>query len=190
MCECPPQEESFVKVQGHRVYFYCDVNEDTVRELIMKLRALEVDLLKKYIELDLMIRPEIHLFIRSDGGDIFSGWSAMDAIASMRRVKVRTIADGCCCSAATFLLLGGYSRHMTPNSYILIHQLNMDGTWGKYEDFKDQIQNLNKYMDSFMKIYKKETKVPEHKLKKLMKRDMYLDAEKCLKWNVIDSLRY
>jgi len=77
---------------------------------------------------------------------------------------------------------------MTPNSYILIHQLNMDGTWGKYEDFKDQIQNLDKYMDRFMKIYKRETKVPEHKLKRLMKRDMYLDAEKCLKWQVIDSV--
>lgn len=188
MCECQAPEESFVKVQGNQVYFYCDVNEDTVRELIMKLRALEVDLLKKYIELDLHTRPEILLFIRSEGGDIFSGWSAMDAIAAMRRVKVRTIADGCCCSAATFVLLGGYSRHMTPNSYILIHQLNMDGTWGKYEDFKDQIQNLDKYMKRFMTIYEKETDVPERKLKRLMKRDLYLDADKCLKWKVIDSL--
>ena len=187
-CNCDNTEEEYVKVQGSDVYFYCDVNELSVRELIMKLRALELDLLKKYLDLNITTKPVIRLFIRSDGGDIFAGWSAMDAIQSMKRVKVRTIADGCCASAATFLLLGGYSRHMTENSYVLIHQLNTDGVWGKYEEIKDHVNNFDMYMKRFRQIYGNYTKLPEKKLKKLMKRDLYLDATSCLKWEVVDSI--
>jgi ATP-dependent protease ClpP protease subunit len=94
-----------------------------------------------------------------------------------------------CASAATFLLLGGRTRHMTENSYVLIHQLNMDGTWGKFEDFKDQMENLEKFMDRFREIYTRETQIPEKKLNKLLKRDLYMDANKCLKWSVVDSVR-
>ena len=113
----------------------------------------------------------------------------MDAIRALRKVaKVRTIADGVCSSAATFILLGGRSRHMTENSYILIHQLNMDGTWGKFEDFKDQMENLSQFMDRFKDIYTRETRIPDKELKKLLKRDVYMDATRCLEWKVVDSV--
>jgi ATP-dependent Clp endopeptidase proteolytic subunit ClpP len=153
------------------------------------LKKLEIDLLHKHLDLGLSdIRPEIRIWIRSDGGDLHAGMSVMDCIASMERVKVRTIADGVCASAATFLLLGGRTRHMTENSYILIHQLNIDGTWGKFEDFKDQMDNLQKFMERFREIYLRETRIPEEKLHKILKRDRYMDADKCLKWGIVDSV--
>ena len=34
----------------------------------------------------------------------------------------------------------------------------------------------------------RETKIPERDLKKLLKRDVYMDAEKCLEWQVVDSI--
>jgi len=77
---------------------------------------------------------------------------------------------------------------MTENSYILIHQLNIDGTWGKFEDFKDQMENLEKFMERFREIYLRETQIPEEKLHKLLKRDRYMDADKCLKWGIVDSV--
>jgi ATP-dependent protease ClpP protease subunit len=182
-------EESFVKVQGSDVYFHCEVCEMSVLELNMKIKKLEVELLMKHLELGLdHIKPEIRVWIRSDGGDMHSGLSAMDCLRSMNRVKVRTIADGVCASAATFILLGGRTRHMTENSYILIHQLNMDGSWGKFEDFKDQMENLERFMKRFRDIYLNETLVPEHRLKKLLKRDIYMDSKKCLKYDIIDSI--
>lgn len=189
-CQAPVQEteESFVKVQGSDVYFHCEVCEATVLELNMKLKKLELELLHKYLDLGIKSKPEIRVWIRSDGGDLHAGLSAMDCIASMNRVKVRTIADGVCASAATFILLGGRTRHMTPNSYILIHQLNMDGTWGKFEDFKDQMANLSQFMDRFRDIYTRETQIPDRDLKKLLKRDVYMDATKCLDWLVVDSI--
>ena len=191
MATCPcheAEEESYVKVQGSDVYFHCEVCEVTVLELNMKLKKLELELLHKYLDLGIKSKPEIRIWIRSDGGDLHAGLSAMDCINSLKRVKVRTIADGVCASAATFILLGGRTRHMTENSYILIHQLNMDGTWGKFEDFKDQMANLSQFMDRFSDIYVRETRIPERELKKLLKRDVYMDASKCLEWRVVDSI--
>ena len=189
-CVCHAEnDESFVKVQGCDIYFHCEVCEESVLELNMKLKKLEIDLLHKHLDLGLHdVRPEIRIWIRSDGGDLHSGLSAMDAISRLKSCKVRTIADGVCASAATFLLLGGRTRHMTENSYILIHQLNMDGTWGKFEDFKDQLENLEKFMNRIRKIYMHETKIPEDRLEKLLKRDLYMDSNKCLKWEVVDSI--
>ena len=189
-CVCHAEnDESFVKVQGCDIYFLCEVCEESVLELNMKLKKLEIDLLHKHLDLGLHdVRPEIRIWIRSDGGDLHSGLSAMDAISRLKSCKVRTIADGVCASAATFLLLGGRTRHMTENSYILIHQLNMDGTWGKFEDFKDQLENLEKFMNRIRKIYMHETKIPEDRLEKLLKRDLYMDSKKCLKWEVVDSI--
>ncbi len=189
-CEpCSSEEESYVKIHGSDVYFHCEVAEVTVLELNMKLKKLALELNHKYLDLGIKGRPEIRVWIRSDGGDLHAGLSAMDCIRSLKRsVKIRTIADGVCASAATFILLGGRTRHMTENSYVLIHQLNMDGTWGKFEDFKDQMENLSQFMDRFKDIYTRETKIPERDLKKLLKRDVYMDADRCLEWKVVDGV--
>ena len=190
-CQCQQQadDESWVKVQGSDVYFHCEVCEESVLELNMKLKKLEIELLHKHLDLGLShIKPEIRIWIRSEGGDMHAGLSAMDAISRVKTCKVRTIADGMCASAATFLLLGGRTRHMTENSYVLIHQLNMDGTWGKFEDFKDQMQNLEKFMKRFRKIYMRETRIPENELDRILKRDVYMDIGKCLNWDIVDSV--
>lgn len=181
--------ESLVKVEGSDVYFYCPVDETTVLELNMKVRALCKELRKTWIDMNIEGKPRIRVFIRSDGGDIFSGLSAMDCLKSLaKHVDVVTIADGVCASAASFILLGGSSRQMTENSFVLIHQLNTDGFWGKFEEVKDEMKNLTMYMKRFKDIYNRETDLPEAKLKKLIKRDLYLDTNKCLKYRIVDLL--
>jgi ATP-dependent Clp endopeptidase proteolytic subunit ClpP len=185
----PEPEFEYVKVQGSDIYFHCEVSEDSVLELNLKVKKLAQELRHKHMDLGLdHVKPEIRIFIRSEGGDLHSGLSAMDCLVSLKSVKIRTIADGVCASAATFILLGGRTRYMTPNSYVLIHQLNMDGQWGKFEDFKDQMGNLEKFMKQISKIYLEETNVPESKLKKILKRDVYMNSKRCLKWGVVDEL--
>jgi ATP-dependent protease ClpP protease subunit len=182
-------EDEYVHVQGSDVYFHCEVCETTVLELNLKLKKLELELLHKYLDLGIDERPEIRIFIRSDGGDLHAGLSAMDCIKSLRkRVRVCTIADGVCASAATFILMGGSRRYMTKNSYILIHQLNMDGTWGKFEDFKDQMENLEQFMNKFRAIYTRETEIPTDELERLLKRDVYMDSDKCMDWYIVDGI--
>jgi ATP-dependent protease ClpP protease subunit len=64
----------------------------------------------------------------------------------------------------------------------------MDGSWGKFEDFKDQMENLEQFMKRFRKIYTRETSIPERKLNKLLRRDVYIDSVKCMNWEVVDSI--
>jgi ATP-dependent protease ClpP protease subunit len=70
----------------------------------------------------------------------------------------------------------------------MIHQLNMDGTWGKFEDFKDQLANLQQFMDRFREIYTKETEIPAEKLEDILKRDVYMNADQCLEWGIVDDI--
>jgi len=189
MCECAAPIEEFVKVQGSDIYFHCEVCEATVLELNLKLKKLEIDLVKRHLDLGLdHIKPEIRIFIRSDGGDMHAGLSGMDCIRSMKRSKVRTIADGLCASAATFILMGGRTRYMTRNSYVLIHQLNLDGTWGKYEDFKDQMENLENFMKKCKEIYLAETSIPPEKLDEILKHDLYFDSDTCIAYKFVDAI--
>jgi ATP-dependent protease ClpP protease subunit len=64
----------------------------------------------------------------------------------------------------------------------------MDGTWGRFEDFKDQMENLDQFMNRFRVIYTKETNIPTEELERLLKRDVYMDSARCLEWGVIDDV--
>jgi ATP-dependent protease ClpP protease subunit len=48
--------------------------------------------------------------------------------------------------------------------------------------------NLSQFMDRFKDIYTRETRIPDKELKKLLKRDVYMDASQCLEWNVVDGV--
>lgn len=181
------EETSFVKVQGNEVFFHCDVHEESVLELVTKMRALVKHLRKVYIDLDIDQEPAITLYIKSDGGDLHCGFSAMDHIKNLT-ARITTVADGLCASAATLLLLAGDRRRMLENSYVLIHQISADGVWGKYEELKDHMHNFTKDMERMQKVYETETRIPVRKLKKILKKDLYLDAEQCVRYGLVHDV--
>lgn len=111
-----------------------------------------------------------------------SGLGCMD---SMKRLKLRvvTIVEGLCASAATFVFLGGSQRIVSPNAYVLIHQLSSD-CWGTYENMKDEMKFCEQLMRRLKRIYLKETSLPEKKLERLMKRDLYLSHRKCVRYGL------
>ncbi len=183
----PVEETSYVKVQGNEVFFHADVHEDSIVELVSKMRALVKNLRKAYIDLGIEQDPVVTLYIKSDGGDLHSGFSAMDHIRSLQAC-VTTVADGLCASAATLILLAGAKRKIHENSYVLIHQISADGVWGKYEELKDHMENFTKDMERMQKIYERETTMTPRKLKKLLKKDLYLDAEQCLHYGLVHEV--
>jgi len=179
-------DENIIKTVGSDIFFYAEVNRKTIFNLIENIKKLEINLLKKAVELH-GYNPEIRIFIHTDGGDVYSGFSAMDHIKNSR-VKITTIADGCCASAGTFILLAGKQRLMNPHSYILIHQISSGGFWGKFEELKDEIQTCVKIMDMVKSVYTENTEIPQKKLKTLMKRDVYLSSEECLQYQIVSGL--
>ena len=162
----------YVKVEGPDVFFYCDVSVESVAELCTVVKKVEREFYES------IVRVHIH----SDGGDLHAGLAAMDFLKSCKS-RVVTIAEGMCASAATFIFLGGDERIVCPNAYLLIHQLGSE-FWGKYEEMKDEMQHCERLMKHMKRIYLRETNLPEAKLDKLMKRDLYLSYKKCVKYGI------
>jgi ATP-dependent protease ClpP protease subunit len=178
------EEVEVCKVVGNEMYFVGDISPENNLEFLEKFKRLESTLLKMAADLH-GYTPEIRIHICSDGGDLFSGFSLMNHIEKSR-VRVVTIADGSCCSAATFFLLGGQERRISRNAFILIHQLST-GHYGKYEEMKDELRTCDKLMEQIRDVYTAKTNIPEKKLNKLLKHDIYLEAAKALKYQVVHA---
>ena len=177
--------EECVKVIGNEILFYADVDRENALDFVEKFKKLEIDLLKKKAEL-FGYEPIIRVHIMSDGGDIFAGMTLMNTLESSR-VKVITIAQGSCCSAATFMLLGGSERKMGRNAYVLIHQISTE-MWGNFQELKHELKSTDKFMKMLKKMYLEKTKIPEKKFKRLMKKDIYLSPSDCLKYKIVDAV--
>ena len=177
--------EECVKVIGNEILFYADVDRENALDFVEKFKKLEIDLLKKKAEL-VGYEPSIRIHIMSDGGDIFAGMTLMNTLESSR-VKVITIAQGSCCSAATFMLLGGAERKMGRNAYILIHQISTE-MWGNFQELKHELKSTDKFMKMLKKMYLEKTQIPEKMLKKLMRKDIYLSPKDCLKYGIVHAL--
>jgi len=174
-----------VKIIGNEILFYGEIDRENALDFVEKLTKLEIALLKKMAEL-VGYEPMIRVHIMSEGGDIFSGLNMMNVLEKSR-VKVVTIAQGACCSAATFLLLGGSERRMGRNAYLLIHQISTE-FWGNFQDLKTEMKSSEKFMKMLKKMYLSKTNIPEKKFKRLMKKDVYLTPEKCIKYGIVSAL--
>ena len=179
------ENEECVKVIGNEILFYGSVDRESALEFVEKFKKLEMELLKKKAEL-VGYEPQIRVHVMSEGGDIFSGLNIMNVL-ERSRVRVITIAQGSCCSAATFILLGGSERRMGRNAYVLIHQISTE-FWGNFQELKNELKSTEKFMKMLKKMYLTKTNIPEKKFKKLMKKDLYLSPDRCLKYKIVDAV--
>jgi ATP-dependent protease ClpP protease subunit len=189
MPQTETEEEEVVvectKVVGNEMFYYGDITSESILDFTEKFRKLESGLLKMSADI-IGFTPSVRVNIMSDGGDLFAGFTAMN-ILQRSRVHVITVAHGACCSAATFMLLGGKERRIGRNAHILIHQLSTGSFWGKFEEMKDEMRTASKLMDMIRRTYFQHTKIPEKKMKKLLKRDIYLEPEECIKYAIVDG---
>jgi ATP-dependent protease ClpP protease subunit len=182
--ETHDDQPEFIKVEGSDIFFYCDVCEESVAELIRAVKKLELEMRVSLTKIGLHTQmPRVTIHIRSDGGDLYAGLAAMDFLQNAD-VHVTTVGEGCVASAATLIFLGGDVRLIRRHAYVLIHQIGSD-LWGKYEDLKAEMVQNDRIMRNMKKIYMRETSLPEHKLAKMLKRDVYLSYRKCVKYGVV-----
>lgn len=175
-----------IKVEGNKIYFYCEVTRQTIMLFTNEVIKLENTLIKMKEEYDLKEYPSINIYIHSDGGDAIAGLSAMDMLKE-RKVPIITICDGFVASAATFILLGGGHIKMRQHSYVLIHQIKTE-FWGKYNDLCDELKNCENLMRLVQKIYKDNSKIPTKKLQTIINKELYMDALECEKLKLIHEI--
>ena len=174
------------EVVGNSIYFYEDITSKSILNLNKEIKALESLFLYEQIQRKQTFISPINLYIMSHGGEIIPALAGMDTILKCE-APVHTIVDGGCASAATFLSIVGKKRYIKQNSFMMIHQLRAE-TFGKYNEVKDDIKNIEQWMNIMRNIYSKYTSVPLKKLNEVLKHDLWWDAELCLKYGLVDEI--
>ncbi len=174
-----------IRVELNHIYFYSEVDRDSVRELIEGLREAEEYCLRTKRKMNLKKVP-IYLHINSYGGCIFSAFNAIDYIEACQ-VPVYTVIEGSTASAGTLMSVCGKKRFIRPNAHMLIHQLSSE-CWGKMSEIEDEVSNLKALMVKLKSVYKEHTSIPKNELKRLLKHDLWLNAEQSLEYGLVDEL--
>lgn len=179
------REDIKVERENNHIYFHCEVDRESIFELTTLIREAEEESLLTSFKLNIEEVP-IYLHINSLGGCVYSAFSLIDIINSCR-ISIYTIIEGATASAGTLISIFGKKRYIRPNAHMLIHQLSSE-CWGKMSEIEDEFKNLQDLMDKIKNMYKDNTKIPKKELNELLKHDLWLDSDKCLKYGLVDEL--
>ena len=175
-------EPTMVRRNGNKIYFYSDVSIKSALEFNTVLDDAVTESLTTAAKTGGDPQP-IWVYIHSYGGDVYAGISMMDSIRTAR-VPVKTVVDGFCASAATFVLMGSTERYMRRHANVLIHQIRTS-FWGRYDDLLDEVSNSKQLMALLKRIYSEDTKITRSKLETLMSKELYMDAEECKRYDLV-----
>lgn len=174
-----------INSSDNHIYFYSSVTKKSMFELNKELRSVAQkmrDVGNRY-DID---PPPIKLHINSNGGSIFAAMSCIDTIITSP-VEIHSIVEGAAASAATLISVVCNRRYIKPHSFMLIHQLSTV-FWGKMHEFDDEMKNLENLMKLIKSIYKEHTNVKDDKIEEILKHDIWWDAKKCKKLNLVDEI--
>ena len=184
--DVPPQIGGPEKERiGNNIYFYKEVNGDSIHDLMRELDLAEADILVHSIE-NRVAPYHINLHINTYGGVITDALAALGHIRRLR-VPIYSIIDGYCASAGTLFSVACTKRYMYQDSMVLIHQLS-DVIWGKYNEICDEKKNADMFMSKIKEIYARYTKAPKEKLDEILKHDLWWDAKTCKKYGLVDEV--
>ena len=178
-------DNNIVSVQDNKIYFYSEVSRPKILALNKSIIRVSNSIKNRSQVLGASDVP-IELHICSYGGSVFSGFAAVDYILNSQ-APVHSYIDGCAASAATIMSVVADERYMHRHSFMLIHQLS-SGMWGNYEALRDSMENCDTLMETIRAIYDKHANIPKKELNDILKRDLWFDAEKCLKYGLVDHI--
>jgi ATP-dependent Clp protease protease subunit len=179
-----PDDEKITRENNH-VYFYSEVTRDSIFTLNTLLREAAKFVYMTAFELNVKDIP-IYLHINSYGGELYHVYAAIDTIKNLR-VPVYSIVEGCAASAGTLMSVVCKKRFICANAYMLIHQLS-GGAWGKMAEIEDEYAHLAELMDQINRIYGEHAKIPKKKLTELLKHDLWLNPDTCIKYGLVDDI--
>jgi ATP-dependent Clp endopeptidase proteolytic subunit ClpP len=174
----------YIKVVDNHIYFYSDISIESILNLTEIIKNATKKLLVLNIQYDTEL--ELYLHINSGGGDVFAVLSIIDLIKN-NKININTIIEGQACSAATILSMVGNNRQITKHSYMLIHNIS-SGFWGKMHEIEDEMKNLKLLTKDIRKLYQTYSYITMKQLDQLLKKDLLLNANICLKYGLVDEI--
>ena len=176
-----------IRVVENKVFFYGEIDEQSCLELNRILVELDSKLQNLKNSLGDEYSPTIHLHINTIGGEIFAAFATVDTILNLKS-NVYTYADGLVASAGTLISSVGDRRYVGRHAQMLIHQLSSE-LYGTYADLQAGMDSTTTLMKILKEFYKKNTKLPMKKLDELMTKDIYLTADECLAYGIVDEIK-
>lgn len=175
-----------ITVVDNHIYLYQGITPKSIMEMGVAIRSVGQQIINIMTDLSLPSIPPIHLHINSGGGCVFSGLAGASHVLESE-VPVYTYVEGSAASAATLISCSGAKRFVTEHSFMLIHQVST-GVWGTYANLSDEKESMDSLMEMIESIYLKHTNIEKDYLKELLKRDLYLNPEKCLELGLVDEI--
>jgi ATP-dependent Clp endopeptidase proteolytic subunit ClpP len=193
------KEKPNIRRLENTIYFSDRITYQTVLELNFMLYQVESEIMDdvklaegdakktKAKMINVVIEPKpIILHITTHGGLIHAAFSVVDTIRSLR-VPVHTVVSGYVASAGTLISLAGKRRFITPNSFMMIHEIR-SGFWGRYSDVRVEHENLTKLMEHITRYYIDKTRITRERLAEMLRTDTDLNATECLELGLVDVI--
>lgn len=177
-----------ISVDKNKIMFYSDVDPKSCLKLIQCLDKAKQFVASHNSISDFDGPMKIYIHICSDGGEIFSALSVIDTILSSK-IEIVTVCEGCVASAGVLISLAGKERFIRKHAYMMIHEIR-SGCMGKYSECQDDMK-CNDIIMNRMKMYMNErceNKLLKKKLNKVLKHDIIWNADKCLKYGLVDRI--
>lgn len=175
-----------ITVSDNHIYLYQGITPKSVMEMGIAIKSISQQIINLVTDLGLSTAPAIHLHINSGGGCAFSGLAGASHILNSD-IPVFTYVEGSAASAATIMSCVGAKRFITEHSFMLIHQIST-GVWGTYDNLSDEKESMDSLMGMLESIYLKNTTMKKKELKQLLKRDLWMNPEKCLELGLVDEV--
>ncbi len=131
---------------------------------------------------------DIHLYINSPGGEVYSGLAIYDTMR-MIRPDIRTYCVGMAASMSAVLLAAGTTgkRFALPNSRIMIHQ-GSSGFRGAIPDIEVQARETFSVINTLTQIMADHTGQSYDKVKADTQRDYYMTGIEAQQYGLIDKV--
>ena len=131
---------------------------------------------------------DIHLYINSPGGVIYSGLAIYDTIQYIK-ADVSTICVGMAASMGALLLSAGTKgkRFALPNSRIMIHQ-PLGGAQGQASQIEIQAKEILLLKTKLNEILQHHTGQPLERIEQDTDRDYYMSAKSAVEYGLIDGV--
>jgi len=131
---------------------------------------------------------DIHLYINSPGGVVYSGLAIYDTMQHVRP-QVSTMCMGIAASMAAILLAAGAEgkRFALPNSRIMIHQPH-GGVEGQAVDIEIEARQILKMREVGNQILARHTKQPLEKIERDVDRNYWMSAAEAKEYGIIDEV--
>src|SRR5213082_4173361 len=164
------------------VYLIGDIEKDTARQAIERLRDLAND----------NNRP-ITLYINSAGGNVTDGLAIHDAVRHIvsRGIDVTITVQGMAYSMGSVVLQAASEgqRLAFPHSWIMIHEPAKWAGWQSTSAAAQHLERLKQMQDQIYRILSSRSGKPLRQIIKDTKRtDFYLDSQSALDYGLIDAI--